>query len=133
MTVALTVRSPERPPRADRVLGTYRPYLLLILYCTLLWLPGVLSIPAADRDESRFAQGSRQMLQTGDFIRIQNGAEARNRKPVGIYWLQVPFAAAAEAAGVATENPIWPFRLPSLLGGIAAVLAVFGLWRYTVG
>jgi len=52
-----------------------------------------------------------------------NGTEPRNRKPIGIHWLQAPFAAAARATGIAHANPIWPYRLPSLLGGIAAVLA----------
>ena len=62
------------------------------------------------------------MVQSGDFVRIMNGTEPRNRKPIGIYWLQLPFV---EAAGAGLANPIWPYRMPSLLGGIIAVLAVF--------
>ncbi|MEJ0048664.1 MAG: phospholipid carrier-dependent glycosyltransferase [Rhodospirillales bacterium] len=102
-----------------------RPRFALVLLCLALWLPGFFALPPTDRDESRFAEATKQMLQTGDFVRIMNGAVPRNRKPIGIHWLQAPFAAAAEAAGVARENPIWPYRLPSLLGGIAAVLATF--------
>ena len=45
------------------------------------------------------------MLETGDFVRIMNGTEPRNRKPIGIYWLQLPFAAAARATGVAIAQP----------------------------
>ena len=73
------------------------------------------------------------MLETGDFVSIRNGEEARNRKPIGIYWLQVPFAATARAAGIATRNPVWPYRIPSVLGGLLAVTATFGLWRRTIG
>jgi 4-amino-4-deoxy-L-arabinose transferase-like glycosyltransferase len=73
------------------------------------------------------------MLETGNYVEIRNGAEARNRKPIGIYWLQLPFAAAARAAGIATANPVWPYRIPSFLGGLIAVFATFGLWRRTVG
>jgi 4-amino-4-deoxy-L-arabinose transferase-like glycosyltransferase len=102
-----------------------RPRMALVLLCLVLWLPGFFVLPPTDRDESRFAQASKQMLETGDFVRIMNGAVPRNRKPIGIHWLQVPFAAAARAVGVAADNPIWPYRMPSLLGGIAAVLATF--------
>ncbi len=80
-------------------------------------------MPPGDRDESRFAQATKQMNETGDYVRIMNGAVPRNRKPIGIYWLQAPFAAAA---GPGLANPIWPYRVPSLLGGLAAVLATYG-------
>ncbi len=105
------------------LLDTKRPRALLLAFCLLVWLPGFFTIPPTDRDESRFAQASKQMIETGDYVRIMNGVEPRNRKPIGIHWLQVPFAGAARALHVATANPIWPYRLPSLLGGIVAVLA----------
>ena len=99
-----------------------RPYLALALLCLALWTPGVLSLPPLDRDESRFAQSSKQMLETGDFIDIRFGAEPRYKKPVGIYWMQ---AAATEAAGLGDRNHIWTYRLPSLLGAVAAVWLAF--------
>lgn len=111
---------PRWPLRLDA-----RPRISLILLCLVLWLPGFFVLPPTDRDESRFAEASKQMLETGDYVRIMNGAEPRNRKPIGIYWLQVPFAAAARAADLASGNPIWPYRIPALLGAIAAVLATF--------
>ena len=103
------------------------PRALLVCLCLALWLPGLFSLPPGDRDESRFAQATKQMVQSGDYVRIMNGTQARNRKPVGIHWLQAPFVLAADAMGVATANPIWPYRLPSLLGAIAAVLATFDI------
>ncbi len=103
------------------------PRVVLVLFCCALWLPGVFTLPPGDRDESRFAQATKQMVETGDTVRIMNGAEARNRKPIGIHWLQAPFALAARAAGVARGNPIWPYRVPSLLGGLLAVLATHAL------
>ena len=102
--------------RAMDLLDTRRPRLLLIAFCLLVWLPGLFTLPPTDRDESRFAQASKQMIETGDYVRIMNGTEPRNRKPIGIHWLQVPFAAAARALHVAVANPIWPYRLPSLAG-----------------
>ncbi len=117
----------------DRLLATRHPYAMLVLFCVLLWLPGLFSLPPSDRDESRFVQGTKQMLETGDYVRIMNGAEARNRKPIGIYWLQLPFVAAARDTGFAIANPVWPYRLPSVLGGLAAVLVTFGLGQRVVG
>ena len=119
--------------RAMELLDTRRPRALLVAFCLLLWLPGLFTLPPTDRDESRFAQASKQMIETGDYVRIMNGDEPRNRKPIGIYWLQVPFVAAAQELGLSTENPIWPYRIPSLLGGLLAVLAVEGLGGVLVG
>ena len=115
------------------LLDTRRPRLLLTLFCLVLWTPGFFTLPPGDRDESRFAQASKQMLETGDYVRIQNGTEARNRKPIGIHWLQVPFAAAAQGLGLAQANPVWPYRVPSALGGWVAVLAAFAAGRRLVG
>jgi 4-amino-4-deoxy-L-arabinose transferase-like glycosyltransferase len=101
-----------------------RPYALLAALCLLLYMPGLASIPPLDRDEARFAQASRQMLETGDFLRIRFQDEARNKKPAGIYWLQGAAVAAFSTPG---STAIWPYRLPSLLGAMAAVLLTFAL------
>ncbi len=111
------------PARPVSWLSGIRPYLLLTGLCLLLYLPGIASIPPLDRDEARFAQATRQMLETGDFLNIRFQDEARNRKPAGIYWLQ---AGAVAAFSTADSAAIWPYRLPSLLGAIAAVLLIFG-------
>jgi len=107
-----------------------RPYILLGLLALALDLPGIGALPVLDRDEARFAQATRQMLETGDFLRIRFQDEARNKKPAGIYWLQ---AASVAAFSDAESNAIWPYRVPSLLGGIAAVLLAFGLGQGLVG
>src|SRR6516164_8115591 len=97
----------------DGWLTGVRPYLLLGLLCLLLYTPGIAAVPPLDRDEARFAQATRQMLETGDFLRIRFQDEARNRKPAGIYWLQ---AASVAALSKADSTAIWPYRLVSLLG-----------------
>src|SRR6516162_953289 len=89
------------------------PYLLLCLLCFTLYVPGLAAIPPLDRDEARFAQATRQMLETGDFVRIRFQEEARNKKPAGIYWLQ---AVAVSAFSSPESTAIWPYRLPSALG-----------------
>lgn len=107
-----------------------RPYILLALLALALDLPGIAALPVLDRDEARFAQATRQMLETGDFLRIRFQDEARNKKPAGIYWLQ---AASVAALSDAESDAIWPYRVPSLLGGVAAVLLAFGLGQGLVG
>ena len=108
----------------------WRPFLLLSLLCLGLYLPGIAALPPTDRDEARFAQATRQMLETGDWLHIRFQDEARNQKPAGIYWLQaLSVAATSDAASPA----IWPYRLPSLIGAIAAVLLTFVLGRNLVG
>jgi 4-amino-4-deoxy-L-arabinose transferase-like glycosyltransferase len=101
-----------------------RPYALLVGLCLFLYLPGISAIPPLDRDEARFAQATRQMLESRDFLRIRFQDEARNKKPAGIYWLQ---AAAVSAFSTPQATLIWPYRVPSLLGGMAAVLLTFGV------
>jgi 4-amino-4-deoxy-L-arabinose transferase-like glycosyltransferase len=107
---------PLAPPRFFAVLAR-RPFVVLALLGLLLWLPGVLSLPALDRDESRFAQSSRQMVESGDPIDIRLGHVPRYKKPVAIYWLQ---ALSTDVAGMGDDSHIWTYRLPSLLGAIAA-------------
>src|ERR1700678_1640196 len=99
-----------------------RPALSLLLLCLVLWLPGALSLPALDRDESRFAQASKQMIETGDFVDIRFSTGTRYNKPVGIYWLQT---ASTKLLGFGAKNHIWTYRVPSLIGGYLAVLLVF--------
>lgn len=102
-----------------------RPFAVLFVFCLLLWLPGALMLPPTDRDESRFAQASKQMLESGNFIDIRFGSVPRYKKPIGIYWLQ---AASAAVTGGPTSR-IWPYRLPSLFGAFAAVMLTFWSMR----
>jgi 4-amino-4-deoxy-L-arabinose transferase-like glycosyltransferase len=103
-------------------LNGFRPFALLSLLCLILYAPGLASIPPIDRDEARFAQATRQMLETSDFIRIRFQDEARHKKPVGIHWLQ---AAAVAAFSTPDSSVIWPYRLPSALAASVTVLLTF--------
>ena len=119
-------------PKRPKLLAWWRPrfaYPLLALICLGLWLPGILSLPALDRDESRFAQSSRQMLDSGDFLDIRFGAVPRYKKPVGIYWAQaLTTAIAGHIDNIEGDHTrIWTYRLPSLMGGIAAVWLTYWL------
>ena len=99
---------------------------LLVALCLVCFLPGIVSLQPMDRDEPRFAQASKQMLETGDLVDIRFQGEARHKKPVGIYWAQAAVVGAAEALGVPNaRTSIGLYRIPSLLGAIGAVLLTY--------
>jgi 4-amino-4-deoxy-L-arabinose transferase-like glycosyltransferase len=100
-----------------------RACAVLLVLSLVCFLPGIVSLQPMDRDEPRFAQASKQMLETGDFVDIRFQSEARHKKPVGIYWLQSGAVAAAEALGVPqARTTIAVYRIPSLIGAIGMVL-----------
>ncbi|HEX5279055.1 MAG TPA: glycosyltransferase family 39 protein [Micropepsaceae bacterium] len=106
------------------------PLLLAMIICGIAWLPGFFTLPPLDRDESRFAQATKQMLESRDFIDIRLGQDSRYQKPVGIYWLQ---AATTSVLGGNNISSIWTYRVPSLLGAFLAVAAVFWMMRAFAG
>jgi len=99
---------------------------VLLAVGLLCFLPGFFSTPPIDRDEARFAQATKQMVESGDFIDIRFQDEVRYKKPVGIYWLQAGVVKAASALGVRRAvTTIWLYRIPSLIGAIGAVLLTY--------
>jgi 4-amino-4-deoxy-L-arabinose transferase-like glycosyltransferase len=111
----------------DRTLTSHRRAGgLLVLVALMLFLPGFFTLQPMDRDEPRFAQATKQMLETDDYIAIRFQNEARNKKPVGIYWIQASIVGTAEALGFEqAPTTIWMYRLVSLAGAIAAVLLTY--------
>lgn len=111
----------------DIVAGSHgRAVVFLILVGALFFLPGFFTIPPVDRDEPRFAQATKQMVETGDFVDIRYQDEVRYKKPVGIYWLQAAAVEGASALGLPrAQVRIWLYRVPSLLGAIGAVLLTY--------
>lgn len=99
------------------------PVLLLVLVCMMTYLPGISRIPPLDRDEPRYTQASRQMVESGDYTRMYFQDKFRNRKPIGIYWLQA--ASVNLFGGESVKNAIWPYRLPNVLCATGSVLLLF--------
>lgn len=128
MTSAMIDAAPV--PR-NEPLAAWRIWILLAVAC-LAWLPGLFALPALDRDESRFAEASRQMVETGNYVDIRLGDAPRYNKPIGIYWLQ---AGAARLAGLFESNAvdrIWVYRFPSFSCGLLALLMTFLCLWYVV-
>jgi 4-amino-4-deoxy-L-arabinose transferase-like glycosyltransferase len=103
-----------------------RALAVLIVVSLLSILPGFFTIPPTDRDEARFAQATKQMIESGDYIDIRFQDQVRYKKPVGIYWLQAAVVNTASALGMSeATTTIWLYRIPSLLGAIGAVLLTY--------
>src|SRR4051812_7004753 len=91
-----------------------RAVALLVLISLVSFLPGFFNIPPVDRDEARFAQATKQMIESGDYIDIRFQDEVRYKKPVGIYWLQAGGGRTARAQNGPNARPnIRLYRNPS--------------------
>lgn len=112
------------PSLFDQFASGWRGYVLVALIALASALFGAGRMPVTDLDESRYAQASRQMVESGDWSRIRLQEADRTVKPAGTYWLQ---AASAEAFAGERPNTIWAYRLPSALGlALAAIAALWG-------
>src|SRR5438046_3624750 len=111
----------------DFVTASHARAVAFLLLCgLLLFLPGFFNIPPIDRDEARFAQATKQMVESGDFVDIRFQDDVRYKKPVGIYWLQAAVVETASSLGLPrAQLRIWLYRIPSLIGAIGAVLLTY--------
>ena len=106
--------------------GHARAMAFLTICGLVFFLPGFFNIPPVDRDEPRFAQATKQMVETGDLVDIRFQDEVRYKKPVGIYWLQAGVVETASALGLQrAQVRVWLYRVPSLIGAIGAVLLTY--------
>ncbi|MGB8168214.1 MAG: glycosyltransferase family 39 protein [Chthoniobacteraceae bacterium] len=99
----------------------FRHLLWLVLAATVFHCLGNWALPLIDRDEPRFAEASREMLQRGDPIVPYFNGRVRFDKPPLIYWLQ------CGAYRLLGDNE-FAARLPSALCAAltAVALAVWG-------
>src|SRR5882757_8502355 len=111
----------------DFVASSHARAITFLIICSLLFfLSGFFNIPPVDRDEARFAQATKQMVETGDFVDIRFQDDVRYKKPVGVYWLQSAVVETASALGLPRAPVrVWLYRVPSLIGAIGAVLLTY--------
>ena len=104
---------------------------VLLFILTFGILIGHQSLGVIDRDEARFAQASKQMLASGDYITPRFMDELRAKKPIGIYWLQ------SVSAIMFGQTDIASYRLPSLVGFLLSLVLIFrfsrSLWPSSPG
>ena len=103
-----------------------RAAAILIALSLFAFVPGFFQIPPIDREEARFAQASKQMIESGDYLDTRFQNQLRSRNFPGAHWLQTIVVNTAEAVGFgAARGNIWLYRLPSLFGAIGAVLLTY--------
>jgi 4-amino-4-deoxy-L-arabinose transferase-like glycosyltransferase len=107
-------------PDLDLWIAGWRGPLLAALVALIAGLPSLLLLPPLDRDESRYAQATSQMLESGDYVDIRFQEDPRWKKPIGIYWMQ---AAAVAVTSSVEARDIAPYRIPSILGAMLAAAA----------
>ncbi|MGB0207901.1 MAG: ArnT family glycosyltransferase [Candidatus Puniceispirillaceae bacterium] len=99
----------------------------IVIAIILAVLTGHQTLGVMDRDEARFAQASKQMLESGDLVTPYFMDEIRAKKPIAIYWLQ------SASAAIFGEDRIASYRLPSLIGLVASLFLVYhftaSLWE----
>jgi 4-amino-4-deoxy-L-arabinose transferase-like glycosyltransferase len=103
----------------------YRIALFIFFGVLLLSLPQAALLPLIDRDEPRFAEASREMLESGNYIVPTFNHAPRYAKPPLIYWCQtVAYRLFGENAFAA--------RLPSLLATAGTAVLLF-FWGINLG
>jgi len=117
---------------------------ILFLACVLFHILGTWSLPLIDRDEPRFAEASREMIQRGDYVVPYFNNQLRLDKPPLTYWAQVAsyhifgendfaarFPSAMAAALTAVLILVWGRRIGGeKLGWWAAVIFTLSLQTF---
>ena len=92
--------------------------IVLLLLSLTLFFSSINSLPVLDRDEARYVQSSKQMVESKNYLSIKFQEEYRSKKPIGIYWLQA-FSINLLANVSQTKNfkyevlnySIWKYRI----------------------
>ena len=123
----MTLRSHGRPvrvlqndsktPLSSQRVSLFR-HLFLAGVCLLALFVGLGRVSMWEPDEARFAEATRQMLARGDILTPWFNDQPRFEKPVGLYWLQLPFVAVLGPSELAA-------RLPVALAGAGCVLFTY--------
>jgi len=116
-------------------------YAILFFACMAFQIVGTWSIPLVDRDEPRFAEASREMIEGGNYVVPHFNNQLRLDKPPLAYWAQVAsfrifgendfgarFPSAVAAALVAMSTLAWGNRIGGeRIGWWAAIIFTLSL------
>ncbi|PYL31684.1 MAG: hypothetical protein DMF39_01875 [Verrucomicrobia bacterium] len=100
-------------------------YALLFFGCVLFHVAGTWSLPLIDRDEPRFAEASREMIQRGDYVVPYFNDHLRLDKPPLTYWAQTV------SYRVFGQND-FAVRFPSAVAAALTALLIFA-WGIRIG
>ena len=109
----------------SRINSTTTKYAILFFSCVLFHILGTWTLPLIDRDEPRFAEASREMIERGNYIVPYFNNQLRLDKPPLTYWAQV---ASYHIFG---END-FAARFPSAIAASLTALVIFA-WGLQLG
>lgn len=104
--------------------------LVLVALALFVYLPGVVMLSPVDRTEVIYTLTSQKMLAQDTAIDASFDGEHFQFRPIGIYWFQI---AAGKLLGEWSWDDVVTYRLPSMLGGLLAVVALWWLSRPLLG
>jgi 4-amino-4-deoxy-L-arabinose transferase-like glycosyltransferase len=128
----------------SRINSSAGKYAILFFGCVLVHVIGTWSVPLIDRDEPRFAEASREMIERGDYIVPHFNNQLRLDKPPLAYWAQVAsyrifgqndfaarFPSAIAAASIAMSILAWGKQIGGdRLGWWAAIIFTLSLQTF---
>ena len=100
-------------------------YALLFFGCVLFHVAGTWSLPLIDRDEPRFAEASREMIQRGDYVVPYFNDHLRLDKPPLTYWAQTV------SYRIFGQND-FAARFPSAVAAALTAMLIFA-WGIRIG
>jgi 4-amino-4-deoxy-L-arabinose transferase-like glycosyltransferase len=109
----------------SRINSTTAKYAILFFSCVLFHILGTWSLPLIDRDEPRFAEASREMIERSNYIVPYFNNQLRLDKPPLTYWAQV---ASYHIFG---END-FAARFPSVIAAALTAILIFA-WGRRIG
>jgi len=128
----LSTESIDTPGSSAQKSWLARDLLLIAALAGTLYLAGNGRISIWDRDEAWYAETTREMLRSGDYVVPRFNDTPRYRKPVLVYWLMAAsfsvfgdneFGARFVSAVAGTITCLVTYRLGTRMGGRAVGLA----------
>lgn len=98
---------------------------LFILAGAVIYIPFIGGVHLFDWDEVNFAEVTREMMMTGDYLRVQIDYKPFFEKPPFFFWLQ---AISMHVFGINE----FAARLPNAIGGISVLLFLFKIGSYWI-
>ena len=118
----------------------FKEIYILILLSLILFFSSINSLPVLDRDEARYVQASKQMIESNNYSSIKFQNEYRSKKPIGIYWLQaLSVNLLADVKEINSESnqivggDIWKYRMISAISAFFSILLLYLLSKPIYG
>jgi 4-amino-4-deoxy-L-arabinose transferase-like glycosyltransferase len=97
-----------------------RTVLQILAACLLAYLAGIFCVPLMDWDATQYASMSREMLQSGNYLQVQDHGKDYLDKPPMLFWLS---SSSLYLFGIHD----WAYRIPSFLFSVLTFYSTYRL------